>query len=119
MLNVGVFDDFKGARTLLLWGDKNGMAELHEGLTSLRDGACNVFAVDADDIPLLVAATKGPPVVRATETGLRWDCPQDTLELAVDLVEPLLDGTGHQYIDTEGTAVQVMIARGEYPPSLR
>jgi len=39
--------------------------------------------------------------------------------LVADLVEPLLDGPGHQFVDVDGLAEQVIIARDEYPADLR
>ncbi len=38
-LHFGVFDDFKGARTLLLWGEDSGIAALQTVFRELADGA--------------------------------------------------------------------------------
>jgi hypothetical protein len=53
------------------------------------------------------------------EGGFRWECSHDTIQLAADLVEPLLRGAGHQFLDVTGLAEQVIIARDEYPADLR
>lgn len=56
--------------------------------------------------------------LRKDSAGFRWECSSDTIELAANLVEPLLDGAGHQFLDVDGLAEQVMIARDEYAPDL-
>ena len=122
MLKAGVFDDFKGATTLLLWGDEEGMAVLLAGLSTLREGKDNEFAIDGTDARLTVCLASGKTEWSALwtkESGFRWECSLDTLELAVDLVEPLLLGAGHQFLDVRGLAEQVIIARDEYPADLR
>ena len=123
MLNAGVFDDFKNAKTtLLLWGDEEGMAVLFAGLSALRVGNCDEFGVDGADTPLTVCLVSGKTqssTLRKKEDGVRWECSQDTVELAADLVEPLLRVAGHQFLDITGLAEQVIIARDEYPADLR
>jgi len=122
MLKAGVFDDFKGATTLLLWGDEEGMAVLLAGFSALREGNGNKFAIDGTDNRLTVCPASGKTewsTVQSEESGFRWECSHDTLELAVDLIEPLLRGAGHQFLDVSGLAEQVIIARDEYPADLR
>ena len=62
MLNAGVFDEFKGATTLLLWGDEQGMAALFAGLSALREGTRSELTIDGADTCLTVR-----PAVRGTE----------------------------------------------------
>ena len=122
MLNAGVFDDFKGATTLLLWGDEDGMAALFAGLSALREGKRNELAIEGADTRLTVRSASDRTewsTLRKEEGGVCWECSHDTIELATDLVEPLLRGAGHQFLDVTGLAEQVIIARDEYPPDLR
>ena len=123
MLNAGVFDDFKDAKTtLLLWGDEKGMAVLFAGLSALRESNCDEFTVDGADTRLTVCLASGKTQwsrLLTTESGMRWECCHDTVELAADLVEPLLQVAGHQFLDVTGLAEQVIIARDEYAADLR
>ena len=121
MLKAGVFDDFKGATSLLLWGDRQGMGVLLASLSALRDTR-GEFAIDGPEASLIVCyasdASEGS-TLRTEGNGFRWFCSDDVVKLAAALVEPLLDGAGHQFLDVDGLAEQVIIARDEYPADLR
>jgi hypothetical protein len=122
MLKAGVFDDFKGANTLLLWGDREGMAVLLAGLSALRAGEGKQFVIDGTGTHLTMCLAKSKTqwsTLQSEDSGFRWECSQDTLEFAADLVEPLLLGAGHQFLDVSGLAEQVIIARDEYAADLR
>jgi hypothetical protein len=122
VLNAGVFDDFKGAATLLLWGDEEGMAALFSGLSDLREGQRNELAIDGADTQVTVRSASDRTqwsTLRNEEGGVCWECSQDMIELATDLIEPLLRRAGHQFLDVTGLAEQVIIARDVYPPDLR
>lgn len=122
MLNAAVFDDFKGATTLLVWGDGEGMETLLAGLSAVRDGKNTELVIDGPNGGLVVSsvAERGEvSTLDAEGKRLRWVCSPDAIELAADLVEPLLDGAGHQFLDVSGLAEQVVIARDEYPADLR
>lgn len=121
MLKAGVFDDFKGATTLLLWGDREGMEVLLASLSVLRDTR-REFAVESAEAGLTVcyaAERSQGSTLRMEGSSLRWDCSGETVRLAAALVEPLLHGAGHQFLDVDGSAEQVIIARDEYPADLR
>jgi hypothetical protein len=45
MLQAGLFTDFKGADTLLLWGDADDISQLLTNLRTLRDDATPVLHV--------------------------------------------------------------------------
>ena len=121
MLKAGIFDDFKGATTLLLWGDEEGVASLFSGLSDLKDGKRTELAVEGPG-PVLTVRMKGEGTGSSTlgrsAGGLRWECSPDILKLACDLTEPLLKSVGHQFLDVDGLAEQVVIARDEYPADL-
>ncbi len=122
MLNVGLFDDFKGAKTLLLWGDAEGMAAFAAGLSALRNQPGRDLLLDEGTIRLSVCSVAAPAhwsnLTRETE-GFRWECSGSTLQHAEDVVRPLIHGAGHQYLEVTGEAQQVFIPRDEYPPDLR
>src|SRR4051794_13757963 len=122
MLKAAVFDDFKGATTLLIWGDEEGMGKLWQGLLSLRDGFGDELAIDGPNGVLLVCSVDEETKVSTLRLEGRrtcWTCSLDTIELAADLVEPLLSGAGHQFLDVSGLAEQVIVARDEYSADLR
>jgi hypothetical protein len=119
MLKAGVFDDFKGATTLLLWGDREGMATLSVSFSRLRDGTLNEFFIDGSEGGLTVCLEQDGSTLQASRNGVRWGCSSETAALAADLVEPLLQRAGHQFLDVDGLAEQVIIARDEYPANLR
>ena len=120
MLKAGVFNDFMGATTLLLWGDLDGMATLLDGLSGLRDRDCDELEIDGPHGSLTVRACDEPEVstLEMAESGFLWGCSRDTVDSAAGLVEPLLHSAGHQFLDVAGLAEQVMIARDEYPADL-
>ena len=118
MLKAAVFEDFKGATTLLLWGDGEGMASLYRALNALCAGNGNDFAIDGPAGGVIIAQGESSRLTRE-ERRLRWHCPRETVELAAGLVEPLISAAGHQFLDVSGLAEQVVIARDEYPADLR
>lgn len=122
MLKAGLFDDFKGAKTLVLWGDEQGMAALLAGMWALRHDPEHDLLLGDGDIRLtvrLVAAPGDRSHLRPDGDGLQWECSGETLEHAEYLVRPLLNGAGQQYLDVSGQAEQVIISRDEYPADLR
>jgi hypothetical protein len=122
MLKTGLFDHFKGAKTLLLWGDGRGMTGLLLGLSALRNPQGRLLSLDEGNIPLSICSVAGPASwsnLKRDGEGLRWECSGAMLELAEDLVRPLIEGAGHQYLEVTGEAEQVIISRDEYPADLR
>lgn len=117
MLRAGVFDDFKGATTLLLWGDADGMASLRSSLDAIRAGNSTEFVIDGPADGLTIVQGEGSTLVNENGT-LRWRCSRETIDLAVELIGPLVIHAGHQFLDLSGAAEQVIIARDEYPADL-
>jgi hypothetical protein len=117
MLKAGMFDDFKGATTLLLWGDRDGMARLHDGLSALRRGDCDKLEIGGPHGSLTIQARGGfeGSSLQMEETGFLWDCSLATADFAAGLVAPLLRAAGHQFLAVDGLVEQVIIARDEYP----
>lgn len=118
MLKAGVFANFKGATTLLLWGDSEGIASLFTGLDALRLGHSNEFAIEGPTDRVTIVRGEGSTLTRE-QNEWRWRCSRETVESAASLTEPLVDKAGHQFLDVRGLAEQVIIARDEYPADLR
>lgn len=118
MLRAGVFDDFKGATTLLLWGDSEGMAALCSSLGAIGAGKSIEFAIDGPAGGLIITLGEGSMLANDSEV-LLWQCSRETLDLAADLTEALVHQAGHHFLDVDGLAEQVIFARDEYPPDLR
>lgn len=118
MLNAGVFDDFKGATTLLLWGDLEGVASLGDSFSALRGGSREEFSIDGSEGSLKVCLAQEGSTLRAEGSCVRWDCSRETIESAADAIEPLLARAGHQFLEVNGLAQQVIIARDQYPANL-
>ena len=100
-----------------------GMEELLGGVASLLTLGRSEFSVDGPEHALaicLVDDASSTSTLQLDENGFRWTCSHDVLELAKDYIEPLrdLDGAGHQYLEIEGLAEQVVIAWDEYPADL-
>jgi len=118
MLRAAVFDHLKGATTLLLWGDREGIAALLRGFDALRIGHGDEFAIDGLKGGLTIIEGEGSTLT-GNGANLCWRCSREMMELAVDLIEPLLKGGGHQYLDVRGIAKQLIISRDEYPADMR
>lgn len=118
MLKAGVFDDFKGATTLLFWGDAEGMVSLRSNLDALRLGNGTEFAIDSPAGSVTIKEGEGSTLI-SDGGALCWRCSRETVDLAADLTAPLVNQAGHQFLDVSGIAEQVIIARDEYPADLR
>jgi hypothetical protein len=136
-LLFGVFDGFKGATTLLLWGDDR-LPDLRDLSRHLATGRSP--AIDLEDI--IWARAPGDCAVRISHTreaahGLRQrrdgeqtrvECGLTNVELNrfADLIDALLPHpNGHQYLDLDvpDQPLQIIVSKGEYtegyPPRMR
>jgi hypothetical protein len=135
-LQFGVFDEFKGARTLLLWGDESGIAALQAAFRELADEACGVMALHETGWAKGIRGTRlfldlarsysGEPVKLSKVDGapdIKWNGTRDEFACCADLIEPLLNPSkpsGHQYLDSnQNFVLKIMVSRGEYPVDLR
>ncbi len=121
MLRAGIFEELKGARTLLLWGDEAGMRQLSDVLSALRRGEPKELLLDGCETRLTLSVAAGPwwwSRLRKGNDGLHWECSAEMIETAQDYVAPLIGKAGHQYLDTSGLAEQVVISSGEYPTDM-
>ena len=135
ILRFGVFDDFKGGATLLLWGDTEGLTELHGVLRSLADRQISVAELNqlccgrpVDGTRVQLRTARAPDEVMtvrrlAGAAEVEWPLTTERLTEAAKLLEPLMKpgcGTGHQYLPTTGRdALQVIISKGEYGADFR
>jgi hypothetical protein len=125
MLRAALLPDFKGSRTLLIWGNNSDMALLSHGLLELRCDERPVFKIEGGQglSALQVQAGRGDWMSRISGSGdaLDWVCSPDVLEDCLRRIEPLLtSATGHHYVDAHGgVADQAMISVNEYPDDLR
>ena len=131
-LQFGMFDNFKGARTLLLWGDTSGIATLQEIFRDLSSGARNVadlheieWAEGRPHTGLILQRVKTTPEVAmnlhetAGTTSIVWKATREEFGLYSELIAPLGDTSctaGHQYLGTDQNfPIQVIVSTGEYP----
>ena len=125
MLQWGPFSDFKEANTLLLWGDADGIAELHGKLAALLQGSeAKVFVGEGTSPGILTISIGGVGSELVITPSLEpeafeWRCSKPKLEDIIAGVAALEATTaGHQYVDIESDyeiVEQVMISKGEYP----
>jgi hypothetical protein len=118
MLKAGIFDDFHGATTLLLWGDAGGMSTLLRSFYALRAHDRDDFAINGPRGCVIITEGEGSTLT-SDGNALCWRCSRETIDLAADLIKPLVAQAGHQFLNMRGLAEQVIIARDEYPADLR
>jgi hypothetical protein len=97
-LRFGVFDDFKGAMTLLIWGDKEQIAQLRDVFDELADGRRTVAALN--DMPWaapvggarldLSVAKDGRDEMLVTSSAVSWRCSREHFAEFADKVAALL-----------------------------
>lgn len=115
MLQARLLDDFKGSPTLLVWGNSADMASLLDQIRSLDVGRPVARIGHGENtVTFILSAQPGRSHVR-TDAGISWECSEDTLRRTADLIGPLLNSTGHQYVDADGQAEEVVISTNEYP----
>ena len=115
MLQARLFDDFNGSTVLLLWGDSAGMAVLLDQVRSLdKDRPTAHIGRAENTVRITVSAEAGRSHVKSGAVT-SWECAEDTLRRVADLIEPLLKSTGHQFVDADGQAEEIVISANEYP----
>ena len=115
MLQARLIDDFNGSTVLLFWGDNADMAVLLDQLRSLDSDRPTAHVGHGENtVLIMVPAEAGRSHVRS-DTVVSWECSEDALRRTADLIGPLLNSTGHQYVDVDGHAEEVVISANEYP----
>lgn len=127
MLKYGFLEDFKGADTLLVWGDDDGLAQfgmLLRRLASRSSQSESLQAVESAiahgnirvEFRLSTTAVGG---MSMTDDTIVLACSPETFAEFGDKVAALIApgcGMGHQYLDAPGmTGRQVIVSKGEYP----
>ena len=116
MLQARLIDDFKGSPTLLFWGDNADMADMLDQLRALdTDRPVARIGLGENTIVIILAAQSGRSHVKS-DAGVSWECSEETLRRTADLIGTLLNSTGHQFVDADGQAEEVVISANEYPP---
>jgi hypothetical protein len=128
MLKAGFFEDLKGADTLLIWGDAQGLRRLQQLLTRLPDrtrASAAIQEIEGVHIRpnLRMTFELGPNELRVDRNGadiaIVASCSADLLAAFADKVARLADPkcrAGHQYLEWPGGArIEVMVSKGEYP----
>jgi hypothetical protein len=122
MLQAGLFPGFKGADSLLIWGDAEGIADLRTALSALCRGARSELRIIGPDNNLLikVSGANRHSALTRSDGGLEWTCSRTMIDEAEGLVAGLEGASSeHQYIAASGLACQVIVSKGEYSVSLR
>ncbi|KQS52592.1 hypothetical protein ASG17_15090 [Brevundimonas sp. Leaf363] len=115
MLQARLIDDFKGSPALLIWGDNADMVALLDQITGLRtDRPVVRIGYGENAVTISVSAQLDRSHIRSLPPVI-WECGDDTLRRAADLIGPLLTSTGHQFIDADGLAEEVVVSANEYP----
>jgi hypothetical protein len=122
MLQAGLFPNFKGADSLVIWGDSEGIADLRVALSALAQGTKSNLQINGpdDDLWIKISNASDRSKLMRSAVGLEWTCTVATMVEAEGLVEGLEKASsGHQYVAISGLARQVIISKSEYPASLR
>jgi hypothetical protein len=128
MLRTGFFEDFKGADTLLIWGDEQGLVRLQQFMAQLANGTNTSAAIGeiegAHIRPRLrVTFQLGSNELRVDRNGaavvIVASCSADLLSTFAEKIARLADPkrrTGHQYLEWSGGAsIVILVSKGEYP----
>ena len=120
-IRVGFFEDFKGADTLLIDVDAEGLRDL---IAWLRDVASSGRRVLLSDCPgvslqsgLQVEAVPGRDdtgLLKSGEGAFVWQRSEEGWTDIVEKLGAMGNGAGHQYLDGPRDDVQVMASFGEY-----
>jgi len=122
MLQADLFPDFKGADTLLLWGDADGMADLHIAIAALSRGDMSQFRIKGDGDLFIKLAESDDRFSELSRSGngLEWACSRAVLVEAEAMIAGLDEApSGHHYMEISGHAGQVIVSKAEYPASMR
>jgi hypothetical protein len=118
--------DFADRRTVLVWGDADGMRELRDFLREVRTAtaprALNSFciAIDGKGITVVPMSDRRENGMYVRKDHLEWKLDRTAADDFAEMVDELTEvSDGHQYLDSRGDEVQVMVSTGEYPADMR
>lgn len=120
-IRIGFFEDFKGADTLLIDVDRDGLHALiewlQEALSSGRKAAisdCAGSAVQPGLHVALLRAADDTGLVRTAGTEFVWQRSAEGWAEVVDKLSAMKSGACHQYLDGPRDDVHVIASIGEY-----
>ena len=124
-LRSAYFSNWKGAPTILLWGDATGMRKLRDFLRSAwaapNAPALEAFcdSVDGRKITIRAVSDSGNTGMRFARNDLEWRLQPELAEDFADKIDVLASSlSGHQYLDARGSDITVEVSIGEYPETL-
>lgn len=120
-IRVGLFDDFKGANTLLIAVDREGLQHLiewlREAISSERHadfGDCPGIRVQSRLLIRVIRGSKDIGLSRVAETEFVWQRSDEGWLEVIEKLENMDAGDGHQYLDGPRDDVRAMASIGEY-----
>ena len=120
-IRVGFFDDFKGADTLSIAVDREGLQGLIawlRGLVSSRRVAglseCPGVSVQPRLLMSVVCGSGDVGLLRVAETEFMWRRSEEGWLEIIEKLEQMAAGACHQYLDGPRDDVQAMASIGEY-----
>jgi len=120
-IRVGFFEDFKGADTLLIDVDAEGLRGLIAWLRNVMSSDRRVLLSACPGVTLQstlrVDVFRSPDdigLVRAAEWVFVWQRSEDGWTDVVEKLAAMETGAGHQYLDGPRDDVQVMASIGEH-----
>lgn len=123
-VRIGFFEDFKGADTLLLDVDREGLNKLIAWLQTATSSdrrtpisSCPGCVVQAGLAVDLLRAVDDTGLVRAAGTEFVWQRSEDGWAEVIDKLAAMESGACHQYLEGPADDVQVMASIGEYGDS--
>ena len=115
MLQARLFDDFKGSTVLLVWGDNADMAVLLDQVRSLDKDRPIAYVGHGENTVTITFSREAGRSHVSSGPAMSGECAGDTLRRMAELIDPLLNSTGHQFVDADGQVDEVVIAANEYP----
>jgi plasmid stabilization system protein ParE len=121
-IRIGFFEAFKGANTLLIEVDEEGLASLIDRIADVgRSGKASILgkwsgALTYGSITVAVErATEDAGLIVTSERDFVWRRSSDAWAEVSEKLRAMRErGPRHQYFDGPADAVKVMIAIGEY-----
>jgi hypothetical protein len=120
-IRVGFFEDFKGADTLLIDVDREGLRDLIAWLREVTSSGRKSWLSDCPSANLqsgLRIEVRRVPndvgLVKMAETELVWRRSGEGWMETIEKLEAMEDSAGHQYLDGPRDGVQSMASKGEY-----
>jgi len=123
-IRIGFFEDFKGADTLLLDVDREGLDAL---IAWLQTATCSGRNTTISHCPgaavqsgLQIDLSRAPNdvgIVRTTGTEFVWQRSEEGWTEVIDKLAAMESGACHQYLEGPSDGVQVMASIGEYGDS--